>query len=91
MIISRNVKTFHAAIDPKLVRDKKNFLIKLRINFPDLPINKIEKKLDKKKYFRIKQRINQKEKDKFWSLEKKQSDLNLSKQECILTEIYSVI
>ena len=25
VIISRNVKTFHAAIDPKLVRDKKTF------------------------------------------------------------------
>ena len=70
-IISRNVKTFHAAIDPKLVRDKKNLLIKLRINFPDLPIDKIEKKLNEKKYFRIKQRINQNEKDKFWSLGEK--------------------
>ena len=43
VIISRNVKTFHAAVDPKLIKDKKNFLIKLRINFPDLPINQIKK------------------------------------------------
>ena len=64
IIISRNVKTFHAGIDPKLLKDKKNFLIKLRINFPNLPINKIEKKLNEKKYFRIKKRINQEEKDK---------------------------
>ena len=34
IIISRNVKTFHAAIDPKQVKDEKNFLIKLRVNFP---------------------------------------------------------
>ena len=71
VIISRNVKTFHAAIDPKLVADKKNFLIKLRINFPDLPIDKIEKKLSENKYFRIKKRINQADKDKFWSLGEK--------------------
>ena len=71
VIISRNVKTFHAAIDPKMIRDKKNFLIKLRINFPDLPIDKIEKKLNKKKYFRIKHRINQDEKDRFRSLGEK--------------------
>ena len=71
VIISRNVKTFHAAIDPKLVADKKNFLIKLRINFPELPINKIEKKLNEKKYFRIKKRINQEDKYKFWSLGEK--------------------
>ena len=91
VIISRNVKTFHAAIDPKLVRDKKNFLIKLRINFPDLPINKIEKKLDKKKYFRIKQRINQKEKDKFWSLGEKAIRFEPFEARMYTQEIYSVI
>ena len=71
VIISRNVKTFHAAIDPKLVKDKKNFLIKLRLNFPDLPINEIKERLNEEKYFRIKKRINQEEKDKFWSLGEK--------------------
>ena len=71
IIISRNVKTFHVAVDPKLVNDKKNFLIKLRINFPKLQINEIEKKLNEKKYFRIKKRINQDEKDKFWALGEK--------------------
>ena len=71
VIISRNVKTFHAAVDPKLIKDKKNFLIKLRINFPDLPINQIKKKLDDKKYFRLKKRINQEERDKFWALGEK--------------------
>ena len=67
VIISRNINTFHAAIDPNLVKDKKNFLIKLRLNFPDLPFNEIQEKLDKKKYFRLKKRIDQIEKDKFWS------------------------
>ncbi len=71
VIISRNINTFHAAIDPKLVKDKKNFLIKLRLNFPELPIDQIETKLNKKKYFRIKKRIDQIEKDKFWSLGEK--------------------
>ena len=71
VIISRNINTFHAAIDPKLVKDKRNFLIKLRLNFPDLPIQEIEKKLNEKKYFRIKKRISQIEKDKFWSMGEK--------------------
>jgi len=71
VIISRNVKTYHAAIDPKLVKDKKNFLIKLRLNFPDLPFNEIKKSLNEKKYFRLKKRINKEEKDKFWSLGEK--------------------
>ncbi len=71
VIISRNINTFHAGIDPKLIKDKKNFLIKLRLNFPNLPINEIEKKLNKDKYFRLKKRIDQIEKNKFWALGEK--------------------
>ena len=71
IIISRNINTFHAAVDPKLIKDKKNFLIKLRLNFPDLPIDEIKEKINKKKYFRIKKRIDRIEKDKFWALGEK--------------------
>ncbi len=71
IIISRNVNTFHAAVDPKLIRDKKNFLLKLRLNFPNLPIEKVEKKINKKKYFRIKNRIDQIEREKFWAMGEK--------------------
>ena len=71
IIISRNINTFHAAVDPKLIKDKKNFLIKLRLNFPNLPLREIEDKLNKKKYFRIKTRIDQIEKDKFKALGEK--------------------
>ena len=71
VIISRNIKTFHVAINPKLIKDKKNFLIKLRLNFPDLPIDEVKKKLEGKKYFRIKKRIDQFEKERFWALGEK--------------------
>ena len=71
VIISRNINTFHAAVDPKLIKDKKNFLIKLRLNFPDLPFDEIKKNLNQNKYFRIKKRIDQIEKDKFWALGEK--------------------
>ncbi len=71
VLISRNVNTFHVAIDPKLVKNKKNLLIKLKLNFPELSINYIENKLNQKKYFRIKKRIDQIEKNKFWALGEK--------------------
>ena len=71
IIISRNINTFHAAIDPKQVKNKKNLLIKLRLNFPDLPIEEIREKLNGQKYFRIKKRIDQTEKNKFWALGEK--------------------
>ena len=71
VIISRNINTFHAAVDPKLVNDKENFLIKLRLIFPELPADEIKRKLFKGKYFRIKTRIDQSEKKKLWSLGEK--------------------
>jgi len=71
VIISRNIKTFHVAINPKQIKDKKNFLIKLRLNFPDLPIDEVKNKLEGKKYFRIKKRIDQFEKERFWALGEK--------------------
>ena len=51
ILISRNIKSFHAAIKPNLIKNKENFLIKIRLNFPDLPIKKVEHQLNKGKYF----------------------------------------
>ena len=56
MIISRNINTFHAAIDLKLVKDKKKFILKLRLNFPELQINQIEEKLNNEKIFSYKKK-----------------------------------
>ena len=71
VLISRSINAYHAAVDPKLVNDKKNFLIKLRLIFPNLPVDEIRQKLNGKKYFRIKTRITQNEKQKLWSLGEK--------------------
>ena len=71
VLISRNVTSFHAAVNPKLIKNKDNFLIKLRLNFPELPIKKIKKRLYQDKYFYLKKRINQIDKEKFWSLGEK--------------------
>jgi len=71
VLVSRNVKSFHAAINPKLINNKENFLIKLRLNFPELSVKKIEKYLNKGKYFYLKKRITQSEKEKLWALGEK--------------------
>ena len=70
-LISRNVTSYHAAINPNLINDKENFLIKIRLNFPNLPIKKIKKKLDQGKYFYLKKRIDQNDKEKLWVLGEK--------------------
>ncbi len=71
ILISRNVKSYHAAINPSLINDKENFLIKIRLNFPDLPISQIKDKLDKDKYFYLKKRLDQNDKEKLWALGEK--------------------
>jgi cell division protein FtsI (penicillin-binding protein 3) len=71
ILISRNITSSHAAVIPKLVKNKKNFIIKLRLNFPELPINKIEEKLYTGKYFYLKKRIDQFEREKFRALGEK--------------------
>ncbi len=70
-LISRNIQSYHAAVNPALIKDKDNFLIKIRINFPELSIKKLESNIKKGKYFYLKKRLNQIEKEKLWSLGEK--------------------
>ena len=51
ILISRNIKSFHAAIKPNLIKNKENFLIKIRLNLPYLPIKKVEQKLIRENIF----------------------------------------
>ena len=67
-LISRNIQSYHAAINPALIKNKDNFLIKIRLNFPEFSIENLESKIKKGKYFYLKKRINQIEKEKLWKL-----------------------
>ena len=91
VIISRNINTYHASIDPRLIKDKKSFLIKLRLNFPELPIEDIKSKLEKKNISELRRELIKQKKKNFGRLEKKQSNSSHFKQECIPMEIYSVM
>ncbi len=71
VLISRNVKSFHAAIKPNLIKNKENFLIKIKLNFPKLNIKEVEQKLNQGKYFYLKKRLDQNDKEKLWSLGEK--------------------
>ena len=70
-LVSRNIKSFHAAINPNLIKNKENFLINIRLHFPDLSIQQVEKQLNKGKYFYLKRRLDQNDKEKLWSLGEK--------------------
>ncbi len=71
ILLSRNVKSFHAAINPKLVKDKEKLLLKLRLNFPDLHIKKVREELANGKYFYLKRGLNQNDKEILWALGEK--------------------
>ena len=47
LLISRNIQSYHAAVNPTLIKDKDNFLLKIRINFSRTFNRKIRKKLKK--------------------------------------------
>ncbi len=68
LLISRNIQSYHAAINPTLIKNKDNFLIKMRLNFPEFSNENLETKIKKGKYFYLKKRINQIEKEKLWNL-----------------------
>ena len=70
-IISRNINSYHAAIKTNLIKNKKNFVLKIKLNFPEFSTTRLKKNLDNKKYFYLKKRLTEEEKNKLWSLGEK--------------------
>ena len=60
IILSRNINSFHAAVNPRLIKNKNNFLIKIKINFPNIDMDRLKKNLSKEKYFYIKKKFEPK-------------------------------
>ena len=69
--IARNIPVYHVAIKPNLIKDKKKFIIKLKLFDTTLDYKKIETKLKKNNYFYLKKNLTLDEKNKFWSLGEK--------------------
>ena len=55
--ISKSVFTSNIGIDPKLVKDKKKLLLKLKYTFPDKDFTEIEKKIYGQKFFYIEKKL----------------------------------
>ena len=70
-LIARNIKVYHAAIRPNLIKDKKRFILKLKLFYPKLDVQIINKNLKKNKYFYLKKNITEEERFKLWSLGEK--------------------
>ena len=66
VILARNINVYSAGVRPKLIKDKKKFLINLKIIFPHLNYSEIGNKLNKEKFFYIKKRLTEEEKTNLW-------------------------
>ena len=71
IIMARSIDIYSAGIRPKLVKNKKKFLINLRLIFPELDSNKIKEGLNNNKFFYIKKRLTEDEKTNLWLLGQK--------------------
>ena len=68
ILISRNIKAYHAAIKPNLIDNKEKFLLNVKLNFPEISQTKLKKKLLNGKYFYLKKRLTEDERKKLWLL-----------------------
>ena len=69
--MARNINSFHAAVNPHLVKNKKNFILNIQLNFPKISKIELKKKLENGKRFYLKRRLTAGEKNKLWSLGEK--------------------
>jgi len=67
-IITRSIDIYDAGIRPNLIKDKKKILINLKLIFPNIDLKKIKKDLNNNKFFYVKKRLTQDEKNKLWML-----------------------
>ena len=70
-LIARNITSYHAAIKPDQIKNKENFIIKIKLNFPDINLTNLRTNLKNKKYFYLKKRLTEEEKNKLWKFGEK--------------------
>ena len=51
VLLSRNISAYHAAIRPSLIKDKKKFLVKVKLALPEVDSKKLIFSLNNKNIF----------------------------------------
>ena len=70
-LIATNMNSYHAGIKPSLIKNKENFILNIKLNFPEIYLPKLKKNLLNKKYFYLKKRLTDQEKNKLQSFGQK--------------------
>ena len=63
-LMARNIDSYHAAIKSNLIKNKENFILNIKLNFPETSTVELKKKLKNKKRFYLKRRLNEDERSK---------------------------
>ena len=71
ILLSRNITAYHAAVKPNLIKDKKKFLVKIKLTLPEINSQNLIKSLNQKKYFYLKKRLTDTQREKLWKLGEK--------------------
>ena len=71
VLLSRSINAYHAAVKPNLIKDKKKFLVKIKLALPELDTQYLIKNLNQKKYFYLKKRLTDIQREKLWKLGEK--------------------
>ena len=50
-LIARNITAYHAAIKSSQIKNKENFILKIKLSFPDINLTELKTNLENKKYF----------------------------------------
>ena len=46
-LMARNINSYHAAIKPSLIKNKENFILNIKLNFPKISVIELKKNLQK--------------------------------------------
>ncbi len=71
VLLSRNIIAYHAAIKPNLIKDKKKFMVKIKLALPEINSQSLSTNLRQKKYFYLKKRLTNSQREKLWKLGEK--------------------
>ena len=58
ILLSRNITAYHAAIKPSFIKDKKKFLVKIKLVLPEVDSKTLIFNLNNKKYFYLKKKTD---------------------------------
>ena len=63
-LIASNMNSYHAGVKPSLIKNKENFILNIKLNFPEISLLKLKQNLLNKRYFYLKKRLTGDEKNK---------------------------